>query len=197
MHAEGTWRVVSARSGLRLALSRQDLEGLYRQFAPSVRRRAVSLLRDEQEALDVTQETFLAYVKMAETLRGDARPFTVLYQIATFQALDRLRRRARWNAILRPDQMPETDDADSPLPQPATVVDDSKRVEAAQDLAILTYGEDHQTMTAACLYHVEGCTTEEIAEMLDLSRKTVGRLLAQFSERARKRAARLAPGDFS
>jgi len=179
-----------------MALSRQEAEALYRRYAPAVNRRALSLLRDEQEALDVTQETFLAYLKGADKLRGEAQPFTVLYQMATYQALDRLRRRARWHAVVKPMDPPAGEE-DAELPEPPSLEDDTKRVEAAQDLALLTKGEDQQTLTAATLYYVEGCTTEEVAQVLEVSRKTVGRLLAQFAERAQKRAARFAPGDFS
>jgi len=186
----------SATTPRAMALSRQDAEALYRRFAPAVQRRALSLLRDEQEALDVTQEVFLGYLKTADKLRGEAQPFTVLYQMATYQALDRLRRKARWNAVVKPMDPPASSDGEAEVPDAPTPVDDAKRVEAAQDLALLTHGEDEQTLTAATLYYVEGCTTEEVAQVLDVSRKTVGRLLAQFSERAQKRAARFAPGDF-
>jgi DNA-binding transcriptional regulator LsrR (DeoR family) len=64
-------------------------------------------------------------------------------------------------------------------------------VDAAHDLIQLTRGESTQAVAAAWLYHVDGNTTEEVAQALNLSRKTVGKLLARFSERARKRAARL------
>lgn len=47
-------------------------------------------------------------------------------------------------------------------------------------------------MTAAYLYFVERYTTEEIGQTLGLSRKTIGKYLAGFAERAQKRAARLA-----
>ena len=103
----------------------------------------------------------------------------------------RLRRKARWRNVL--PAMPETDEGESVPETPAESVGVA-RVDAAQDLALLTRGEDEQTLTAASLYFVEGCTTEEIAQMLGLSRKTVGKLLAQFTTRAKKRAARLDEG---
>ncbi len=138
----------------------------------------------------------MAYLKSSGQLRGEAQPFTVLYQIATYQSLERLRRKARWSNVLGPTLNAENGDAfegeaDAPAPgSPFAPVD------AAQDLALLTRGEDAQTMTAAVLYFVEGCTTEEVAQLLELSRKTVGKLLAQFTERARKRAERFSPGAF-
>jgi RNA polymerase sigma factor (sigma-70 family) len=167
---------------------------LYRRFAPAVHRRALSLLRDPQEALDVTQETFLAYMKSHARLRGEASPFTVLYQIATYQSVDRLRRRARWSGRLTNLSLHEDEEHESSRLEAATAhTGNTDRVEAAQDLALLTTGEKEDTLTAALLYFVEGYTTEEIAQILDLSRKTVGKMLAQFAERAQKRHARLTP----
>jgi RNA polymerase sigma factor (sigma-70 family) len=186
----------SATTAHAMAVSRADAEALYRRHAPAVYRRALGLLRDEQEAADVTQETFIAWLKGADRLRGEAQPFTVLYQMATYQAVDRLRKKARWHAVVRPQEVPADGEGEFELPDPAAPGDDAARVDAAQDLALLTQGEDQQTLTAASLYYVEGCTTEEVAEVLDVSRKTVGRLLAQFATRAKKRAERLAPGAF-
>ncbi|MFZ5472253.1 MAG: RNA polymerase sigma factor [Myxococcota bacterium] len=173
-----------------------EVEELYRRYAPAVHRRAASLLRDDQEALDVTQATFLAFLESKERLRGEASHFTLLYQIATYQSLDRLRRRARWSNILGNLEVKEDDDGPSLL-EPASDDGGARQVEAAHALSLLTKGEEPQTLTAATLYFVEGCTTEEIATVLDLSRKTVGKLLSQFAQRAQKRAQRFAPGVFA
>jgi len=160
---------------------------LYRRYAPAVFRRALSLLGgDEASAKDVTQEVFLGYFQGQHRLTGAAQPFTVLYQMATYQSVDRLRRNARWHGRM-PELAHREDDEG-----PTTPVTDggSSRVEATHDLALLTKGEDEQTLTCAVLYFVEGNTTQEIADTLDISRKTVGRALAAFAERANKRAER-------
>ncbi len=68
------------------------LDTLYQCFGPAINRRARAILQDDQEASDVTQDTFLAYMRGQASLRGAASPFTVLYQIATHKAVDRLRR---------------------------------------------------------------------------------------------------------
>ncbi len=162
---------------------------LYRRYAPAVFRRARSLLGgDEAEAHDVTQEVFMAFFKNEARLTGQAAPFTVLYQMATYQAVDRLRRRARWSGKVTSLHVDE--DAEGPALQVPAADGGAARVEATGDVALLTHGEDEQTLTCAVLYFVEGYTTSEIAESLALSRKTVGRALAAFGERARKRADR-------
>ena len=178
------------RTWPRVAAPADRLTELYRRYAPAIFRRARSLLGgDEHEAHDVVQEVFLSYVKHESRLRGEAGPFTVLYQMATYQSVDRLRRAARWSGKLTSLSIDE--DAEGPALQVPSSDDGAARLEAARDLSLLTEGEDEQTLTCALLYFVEGYTTEEIAQSLNISRKTVGRALAAFSERAQKRAARL------
>lgn len=161
---------------------------IYRRFAPAIFRRAKSLLRDEAEAHDVTQDVFLGFFKLTDSTPS---PFTVLYQMATYQSIDRLRRRARWHGHLT--SLTAEEDADGPTLQLPSNDGGALRVEATHDLALLTKGEDEQTLTCAVLYFVEGMTTSEIADTLDVSRKTVGRALAAFAERANKRAERFTP----
>jgi RNA polymerase sigma factor (sigma-70 family) len=171
------------------------LDTLYRRFGPAIHRRARAVLRDSQEALDVTQDTFLDYMRGQGSLRGEAAPFTVLYQIATYKAVDRLRRNSRWSSAsgsldIKDD---EKDDEDSERPGAWTASHQGgmERVEALRYLALLTEGEKPQTLTAAVLYFVEGHTLEEVAKALDLSRKNISELLHRFAERARRRGARL------
>lgn len=171
------------------------LDELYRRFGPAVNRRARAMLRDEEEALDVTQDTFLAYMRGEASLRGEASVFTVLYQIATYKAVDRLRRNARWSGALGRLEVAEDEGAPPPGEAAAAHEGGLGRVEALRDLAILTDGESPRALTAAVLYFVEGYTLEEVAQALDLTRKTVSELLRRFAERARKRSARLDPGD--
>jgi RNA polymerase sigma-70 factor, ECF subfamily len=171
----------------------QALADLYTRYGPAVHRRALSITRDEQEALDVTQETFLAYMKAESRLRGEAAPFTVLYQIATNRAVDRVRRKARWSGVIGSMNVPEEEESDPVASIPAPDEGGVSQIDAAMDLALLTHGEKPDAITSAYLYFVEGYTTEEIARTLDLSRKTVGKLLARFAQRARKRAARFEP----
>ncbi len=54
-----------------------------------------SMIRDEFEAEDLTQETFLRAFNRRDTLREEAARTAWLYRIATHVTLDRLRRYAR------------------------------------------------------------------------------------------------------
>lgn len=175
----------------------QQLADLYRDYGPSLYRRARSLTRDAEEATDITHDAFLSFMKMRASLRGEASPFTLLYQIVTHRAVDRLRRHARWTGsmALPEDEEPET--TERRLNIATTSEGGMARVEAAQDLALLTQGEDPQVLTAAFLYFVEGHSAEQVGQILQLPRKTVEKILKQFMKRARARQSRLKAGGSS
>lgn len=161
---------------------------LYQRLAPKVFRRAMDLLRDAEDARDVTQDAFLAYLQSQARLRGEASPGTVLYEIATHKALDCLRRRAR----RRPrEEAPRAakEEAEGRSEEPASP-DGSGigRVESLHDLAFLTRGESPQVLHSAHLYFVEGYTFGEIGQALECSRRAVSRRLAQLSARAQRRS---------
>ncbi|MGC4113721.1 MAG: sigma-70 family RNA polymerase sigma factor [Myxococcales bacterium] len=173
----------------------QIVGDLYRRYGPAVNRRLRSMLGDEQEALDLTQEVFLAFLDARKRLRGEAAPFTVLYQIATHKAVDSLRRRARWSGALGRIDYQEDADEQATSPDVDDAASSPRRVEAALDLALLTRDEPPEVLTAAFMYFVERYTTEEVGEALSLSRKTIGKYLAGFAQRARKRSEKLEAGN--
>ena len=74
------------------ANDRRGVEALYRRYGPMVLRRCRSLLRDEEDALDVMQDVFVNVARNAERLRGEY-PSSLLYRIATNLSLNRIRDR--------------------------------------------------------------------------------------------------------
>jgi RNA polymerase sigma factor (sigma-70 family) len=173
----------------------EPLAALYRRFGPAIHRRARAILRDDQEAFDVTQDTFLDYMRYQASLRGEASAFTVLYQIATNKAVDRLRRNSRWSGVLGPLDIREDEHCARPGPWASSGEGGLARVEALRDLSLLTEGESPQAISAAVLYFAEGYTMQEIAQTLDLHRKAVSALLHKFAERARQRSVRFNLGE--
>lgn len=168
----------------------KEVEALYRRYGPALFRRCRKLLGSDAEAQDCLQDTFLGFLK--GNWRGEAQPFTVLYRVATFQAIDRLRRRGRWfghaeHLTVRDEEADaslEQQGAAWAQHQPST---ETERVECAHDLALLTKGEDEFTLTAAVMHWVEGHTLEEIAQTLGVTRKTVSARLTRFMERVASR----------
>jgi RNA polymerase sigma-70 factor (ECF subfamily) len=155
-----------------------DLAALYRAHAPALHRRCASIVGHGEDARDLVQETFARYVATRDSWR-DAPPFAVLYRIATNAAIDLLRRR----------QTAAAGELD-PEAHAGVLGDAPGRVDDAHDLAFLTRGLSEEELTVAVLHHLDGYTQDGIAESLDLSRRTVGKILRRFEEHVKKRAAR-------
>ena len=152
---------------------------LYKRYAPALHRRCATIVGSSDEAHDLVQETFARYLAARDRWRGAAAPFTVLYRIATNAAIDRLRRRKL-----------AAEDGVDPDHHAAERGDEPGRIDSLHDLAVLTRGLSEEELTVAVLHHLDGYTQDGIAASLDLSRRTVGKILARFEVHVRKRAAR-------
>lgn len=154
--------------------------------------RAEVLLRDSEEAREVVQETFLAFMLAQPSLRGDASHSTVLQVIFDRKVVNCLRRRSRELVRMGPLDLAQDEDTSYSW-EVATAHDGGRgRVEALKELAELTRGETPQALKVACLYLLEGRTFGEIGRELDLGRKVVSQMLQQLVERALRRSTRRA-----
>ncbi|MBL8616068.1 MAG: sigma-70 family RNA polymerase sigma factor [Deltaproteobacteria bacterium] len=135
-----------------------DVDALYRSHSPMVLRRCRRLLRDEEQALEAMQDTFVQMIRNADRL--DARaPSSLLYRTATNLCLNRLRSRRR-----RPE------DADDELvSRIAAAPDDTGLGGARLMLASVFAREQPSTKTMAVLHLLDGLTLEEVAEEVGLS----------------------------
>lgn len=171
----------------------EDLGGVYRRCGPAIYRRALKLLQDAQEALDVMQDTFLQYMQSQRSWRGKASTFTLLYEIVTCKAVDRLRRRARWSGILGPLEVRDTEDSDRSAEEPPSPSRSMEQMEALSDLAVLTRDEPPEVILAAVLHFVDRLPLTDVARELGLDRKKVRKMLDQFTRRALQRSAQFKP----
>ena len=71
-----------------------DVESLNRTYGPMVLRRCRKMLRNEQEAVEAMQETFVAVLRNQERLVETA-PRSLLFTMATNTCLNRIRTRKR------------------------------------------------------------------------------------------------------
>jgi RNA polymerase sigma-70 factor (ECF subfamily) len=157
-----------------------DLADLYKRHAPALHRRCASIVGSAEEARDLVQETFARYISARGTFTDRASPFTVLYRIATNASIDRLRRRKT-----------ATEEEIDPEAHAGDLGTEPHRVDNLHDLATLTRGLSEEELTVAVLHHLDGYTQDAIAASLDMSRKTVGKILGRFEDHVKKRAARL------
>jgi RNA polymerase sigma-70 factor (ECF subfamily) len=155
-------------------LGSEELRELYRLYAPVVYRRAAALLGNSADAWDAVQEVFQRMLESSSAFRGEARPMTYVYRVATNVCLNALRSKALRSG-------PEWTEGDEPAHTPA-------QAEARQALRALARELDERCLQVAALTFLDGLTQDEIAQVLDVSRKTVVRDLAKVRECAARHA---------
>ncbi|HIM56559.1 MAG TPA: sigma-70 family RNA polymerase sigma factor [Candidatus Latescibacteria bacterium] len=152
-----------------------DVEELYQRYGPMVLRRCRQLLKEENEALDATQDVFVQILKRRERLEM-THPSSLLYRIATNQCLNRIRDRQRRAT------MP----GDGFLERVAVLDDTEPRLEARSVLERLFGRHQESTRTMAVLHFQDGMTLEEVAGEVGMSvsgvRKRLRGLRASLGE---------------
>lgn len=146
---------------MRGGLSREEIQSLYAQFAPVVFRRARVLMARDADAWDVVQEVFERMLRHGATFRGEARPMTWVYRVTTNVALNQVRSQKLREPLLTP----VADEMTLGLDQ----------VEARQLISQWMKHLNERELTVATLLYVDGLNQQEVAEVLELSRKTIVR----------------------
>lgn len=142
---------------------------LLRRHAPLLTHYARRLLRDEAEAEDVVQETFLRLWQRASDYVPSARVTTWLHRITHNLAVDRLRARGRWQPFEEEDAEPIS------APQPRLLA--SKRLADGLEAALSDLPQ--RQAAALMLVHLDGLTGSEAAEVLGVSAEALESLLAR------------------
>jgi RNA polymerase sigma factor (sigma-70 family) len=154
-------------------MSEQDLdvEGLWTRYGGLVLRRCRQLLRDEEEALDVTQDVFVQLLRRRSHLEV-RYPSSLLWKMATNLCLNRLRDRRGG---------PEPTD-DATLVRLARLEDPSPAAEARFTLGRLFARHKDSTRLIATLHYVDGLTLEQTAREVGLSVSGVRKRLRGLRE---------------
>lgn len=140
-------------------------------------RAARSVLRNDSEAEDVVQETYVKAFTALASFRGEASFSTWLTRIALNEAVSRLRRRRKNSDLEALDQAVSADAGLvslfplSLVPLPADT--EAARSEMRQMLETAIDGLPEGFRTVFVLRDVEGLSTEETADHLALKPETV------------------------
>ena len=156
------------------ALRRKDKQAfamLVNQNSDLIYRLALKMTGNPQDAEDVLQETFIKAYDYISTFEGRSKVSTWLYRIATNQALMLLRKRK--DGLVDIDEGVETDDGEV---MPVQIVDwcclPEKELMSAESRAFLSEAAKNlsdSNRAAFLLRDVEGLSTKEAAEALDIS----------------------------
>jgi RNA polymerase sigma-70 factor, ECF subfamily len=143
-------------------------EILMRRYNPRLYRVARSILRDEHEAEDVMQQSYVNAFAHLDQFAERSTFATWLTRIATYEALGRLRRRRRLKevAVMDEDDRDPLDTMTAPGPDP------ERQAFAGELHRALEQALDALPESYRCVFvlrDVEGLTTGEAAECLGLS----------------------------
>lgn len=142
-----------------------------------VRRRAYTLLGESSAADDAVQEVFVRVLKNIDLFRQESSPLTWLYRITTNVCVDHLRRGARTrlsaNGELTTHLLEVNPSVEGQLVDRDMLARGLGRC-SAEELQILLHR------------HCDGMSQDEIAQAMDLSRKTVWNKLERIRRRFEK-----------
>ncbi len=173
------------------------MESLFEKHQDRVFGLAMQIVRQTQDAEEVLQQTFLKVVEHIDELREEVSFTAWLMRIATNQALSLLRRRqSSPNVQLLEDEpqasCPSNRGADNFLTQKTLVLrqDTPDRIaarrEIGQKLAKTISSLDSKYSLVLLLRDFEGLSTQETAEVLQISRSNVKARLLRAKKMLRK-----------
>jgi RNA polymerase sigma-70 factor (ECF subfamily) len=160
------------------------LDALVRASYADVYALAYRLVRDRDEAADVTQEVFVRVMKSVVGFRGESAFGTWLHRVTVNTALTALRKRSRRTmpgreAFGMPDSLHDVVDPDAGPEERAERAELLARAEAA----VAALPESSRTIVV--LRDVEGLSTAEVAAQTGLSETAVKVRLFRARERLR------------
>ena len=140
---------------------------------------AMRMLRQEQDAEDVTQQTFLSALENLDGFRGEASFSTWLLRIASHAALKVIRKRKGLETVSLEAATEASEHSDA-VPHPEFIADwrqspeqlvQKNEIRRLLDEALARLDEKHRLVFL--LRDVEGLSIHETAEALDLSEANV------------------------
>ncbi|MGH7265177.1 MAG: sigma-70 family RNA polymerase sigma factor, partial [Candidatus Rokuibacteriota bacterium] len=149
-------------------------------------RLAFGVLRDQEEALDASQEAFVKAFRSLPRFKGDSAFYTWLFRITMNVALDRRRQRATRAKSLGAEDVPPEEwerTAVSPDAGPDEEAASAER-RARIGQALQTLSEQHRSIII--LSDIEGLSYREIAEVLAIPMGTVMSRLHNARKRLRQ-----------
>ncbi|MBI5545610.1 MAG: RNA polymerase sigma factor [Deltaproteobacteria bacterium] len=183
--ASGTFRSLMGQSPLisDLAASRDPLEVAYQRFFPVIREKCRRMLSDFEESQDVAQETFIRLWQSGLTSRDPRTTTAWIFKTSTRLAIDRLRHKRRTSPPSKDANREEDDDGWDSDGTDSAGTNLESAIAARQELETIARELPERELEMAILSRVDGLVQTEIAEVLEVSERTVRRVLTRFDAR--------------
>ncbi|MCR5528235.1 MAG: sigma-70 family RNA polymerase sigma factor [Saccharofermentans sp.] len=149
-------------------MDNKELEKIYNDTYRSVYWTAMSLLKDEEDAQDIVQETYVTLIDSYDTLKDREKVAAWLKKIAANKCLDRLRRTKTVNAE---DDFFENVEAQPEDFLPDSILESAEKRRIIMDIIDNALSEDIRR--TLILYYYDEMTTKEIASLLGIPQGTV------------------------
>jgi RNA polymerase sigma-70 factor (ECF subfamily) len=142
--------------------SRDSFERLILRYEKSVFNAAYRILRDYEDAKDVTQSVFLKAFQNLEHFNGKHRFFSWIYRIALNEALNSCKRRRRYDPV---------EDTRIEVRNTPENLLGRKELSGVIEAALMSLPFDYRV--AIVLRHFNDCSYQEMGEILEIPEKTV------------------------
>lgn len=157
----------------------QQISALFQQHGPRVYRRALRLLGNPADAEEATQEIFIRVLSHIGGFQQRSQVTTWLYQVATHYCLNLIRDRSRRAQLHEAHVAPLAGETEA----------GAARSDDLVLLRKLLAGADEQQAQAAIYVFLDGMSHQEAAEVLGVSKRTVGNLIERFQKWASEQTA--------
>jgi RNA polymerase sigma-70 factor (ECF subfamily) len=151
-----------------------DLEGVFRKYRDLVYRICFRYFRNRRDAEDLTQEVFLKLHRRLADFRGDSALTTWIYRIAANCCIDALRSRREHSRL-------EDFDLDDTVA--FNIAGHGDAALARVDLDRILAQTDSRTREILFLSLAEGCSHEEVGEVVGMTKWAVGKVVVRFQKR--------------
>ena len=154
---------------------RRAFDDLVTAYYDKVYRLANNIVKNEEDAKEVTQQTWVKIWKKLDTFKEQSAFYTWAYRITTFTAWDWIRKRKRRAEVNYIDEMetglePESFPVQGKVERPDREYANKEIMEKFNE-ALKQLSEKHRT--ALVLREIDGLSYAEIAEVMKCSKGTV------------------------
>lgn len=159
------------------------IEALYKQYHASVFRVCLRYTGRSDDAEDLVQDVFMKVRDNLDRFRGESAPFTWIYRIAVNESLQFLRKHRR-----------EERCDDEWIANALSTESFERHSNNRLFLKELFRGVDVKVRETILMLYYEGMKQEEVAEVLQVSRRMVNKRIDKFREFMRKKGYEVKKG---